>query len=116
LAGPDVLGKDQVRARFIGPLTGGVSANDLGGRSSADLAVRLRNQDAKAKRQYEMLALDNECEPNLGVHVATKLAADDDVIADVTRHCSTGAIGTVDAYHKFGLPVVVWGAVLPDIT
>jgi branched-chain amino acid transport system substrate-binding protein len=26
------------------------------------------------------------------------------------------AIGTVDTYHKFGLPVVVWGAVLPDIT
>ncbi len=26
------------------------------------------------------------------------------------------AIATVDTYHKFGLPVIVWGAVLPDIT
>jgi branched-chain amino acid transport system substrate-binding protein len=25
-------------------------------------------------------------------------------------------MGTVDVYHKFGLPVVIWGAVLPDIT
>jgi branched-chain amino acid transport system substrate-binding protein len=25
-------------------------------------------------------------------------------------------MGTVDVYHKFGLPVVVWGAVLPEIT
>jgi branched-chain amino acid transport system substrate-binding protein len=31
-------------------------------------------------------------------------------------HCSTAAIAAVDVYHKFGLPVVVWGAVLPDIT
>ncbi|MEE8506386.1 MAG: branched-chain amino acid ABC transporter substrate-binding protein, partial [Kiloniellales bacterium] len=25
-------------------------------------------------------------------------------------------IATVDVYHKFGLPIIVWGAVLPDIT
>ena len=25
-------------------------------------------------------------------------------------------MATVDVYHKFGLPVIVWGAVLPDIT
>jgi branched-chain amino acid transport system substrate-binding protein len=116
LAGPDVLAKDQVKVGFIGPLTGGVSANGLGGRNSADLAVRLRNQDGKAKYQYEMVALDDECKPNIGVQVATKLAADDDVVAAVTHYCSTVAIGTVDTYHKFGLPVVVWGAVLPDIT
>ena len=23
---------------------------------------------------------------------------------------------TVDVYHKFGFPIIVWGAVLPDIT
>ena len=37
--------KDKVKVGFIGPLTGGVSANGLGGRNSADLAVRLRNAD-----------------------------------------------------------------------
>ena len=26
------------------------------------------------------------------------------------------AIATVDTYHKFGFPVIVWGAVLPDVT
>ena len=25
-------------------------------------------------------------------------------------------MGAVDVYHRFGLPVVVWGAVLPDVT
>jgi branched-chain amino acid transport system substrate-binding protein len=115
-ASPDALAKDLVKVGFIGPLTGGVSANGLGGRNSADLAVRLRNQDPNARYQYEMVALDDECKPNIGVQVATKLAADDDVVAGVTHYCSAVAIGTVDTYHKFGLPVIVWGAVLPDIT
>jgi len=110
------VAKDLVKVAFIGPLTGGVSANGLGGRNSADLAIKLRNADAEAKYEYEMIALDDECKPNIGVQVATKAAADDDVVAGVTHYCSAVAIGTVDTYHRFGLPVVVWGAVLPDIT
>jgi branched-chain amino acid transport system substrate-binding protein len=108
--------KDKVKVGFIGPLTGGTSANGLGGRNSADLAVRLRNADAKARYEYEMVALDDECKPNVGVQQATKLAADRQIIAAATHYCSAVAIATVDVYHKFGLPVIVWGAVLPDIT
>lgn len=108
--------KDKVKVGFIGPLTGGVSANGLGGRNSADLAVKLRNADAKAKYEYELVVLDDECKPNVAVQVATKMAADKDVIAAATHYCSATAIATVDTYHKFGFPVIVWGAVLPDIT
>ena len=108
--------KDQVKVVFIGPLTGGVSANGLGGRNSADLAVKLRNQDESAKYEYEMMVLDDECKPNAGVQAATKAGADRAVVAGVTHYCSAVAIATVDTYHRFGLPVVVWGAVLPDIT
>jgi len=108
--------KDKIKVGFIGPLTGGVSANGLGGRNSADLAVRLRNADAKAKYEYELVVLDDECKPNVAVQVATKMAAEKDIIAAATHYCSSTAIATVDVYHKFGLPVVVWGAVLPDIT
>jgi len=108
--------KDTVKIAFIGPLTGGVSANGLGGRNSAELAVRLHNADSSAKYIYELIPLDDECKPNIGVQVATKVAADNDIIAGVTHYCSAVAMGTVDVYHKFGLPVVVWGAVLPEIT
>jgi branched-chain amino acid transport system substrate-binding protein len=108
--------KDKVKVGFIGPLTGGVSVNGLGGRNSADLAVRLRNADTKAKYEYELIVLDDECKPNVAVQQATKMAADKDIIAAATHYCSSTAIATVDTYHKFGLPVVVWGAVLPDIT
>ncbi|MGH9809980.1 MAG: branched-chain amino acid ABC transporter substrate-binding protein, partial [Terriglobia bacterium] len=54
------VAKDKVKVGFIGPLTGGVSANGLGGRNSADLAVRLRNADPKAKYEYEMVSYDDE--------------------------------------------------------
>src|SRR5690349_18061637 len=108
--------KDKVKVGFIGPLTGGVSVNGLGGRNSADLAERLRNADPKAKYEYELVVLDDECKPNVAVQQATKMAADKDIIAAATHYCSATAIATVDTYHKFGFPVIVWGAVLPDTT
>ena len=108
--------KQKVKVGFIGPLTGGESVNGLGGRNSADLAVKLENADPKAKYEYELVVLDDECKPNVAVQVATKMAADNDIIAGATHYCSAAAIATVDVYHKFGFPVIVWGAVLPDIT
>ena len=108
--------KDAVKVGFIGPLTGGVSVNGIGGRNSADLAVKLRNADAKTKYDYQLVVLDDECKPNVAVQAATKMAADNEIIAAATHYCSATAIATVDTYHKFGFPVIVWGAVLPDIT
>ena len=115
LAG-SAFAKDAVKVGFIGPLTGGVSVNGIGGRNSADLAVKLRNADPKTKYDYQFVVLDDECKPNVAVQAATKMAADNEIIAAVTHYCSATAIATVDTYHKFGLPVIVWGAVLPDIT
>lgn len=111
-----VSAKDTVKIAFIGPLSGGVSANGIGGRNSADLAVRLRNQDPKTQYIYEMVSLDDECKANIAVQVATRASSDNSIIAGITHYCSVTAIATVDTYHKFGFPVVVWGAVLPDIT
>ncbi len=108
--------KDVVKIAFIGPLTGGVSSIGLGGRNSADLAIRLRNADPKSKYQYQLVAFDSECKPNVGVQVATQAASDDSIIAGVTNFCSAVAVASVDVYHRFHLPVMVWGAVLPDIT
>jgi len=108
--------KETVRIAFVGPLTGGNSAIGLGGRNSADLAVKLRNQDAKAKYTYDLVVLDDECKPDAGVQVATKAGSDRSIVAGVTHYCSVVAMATVDTYHRFGLPVIVWGAVLPDIT
>lgn len=116
LTTPLAQAKDTVKIAFIGPLTGGVAANGIGGRNSADLAVKLRNEDPKSKYKYELVVLDDECKPNVGVQVATKAAADNSIIAGVTHYCSAVAMSTVDVYRKFGMPMIVWGAVLPEIT
>jgi branched-chain amino acid transport system substrate-binding protein len=110
------IAKDKVKVAFIGPITSGVAANGIGGRNSAELAVKLRNADAKAKYEYELLVLDDECKPNTAVQVATKAGADRAVIAAVAHYCSAAAIATVDTFNRLGLPMIVWGAVLPDIT
>lgn len=116
LGAPLALAKDKVIVSFIGPLSGGNAAIGLGGRNSADLAVKLRNADPKTKYGYEVISLDDECKPNVGVQAATKVATDRSVIGGVTHYCSAVAMATIDVYHQFGMPAVVWGAVLPDIT
>jgi branched-chain amino acid transport system substrate-binding protein len=108
--------KDVVKIAYVGPLTGGVSNMGVGGRNSADLAVRLRNADPKAKYTYELVVQDDECRPNVGVQAATKVAADKSIIAGVTHYCSAVAIATTGVYHRFGMPAIVWGAVLPEVT
>lgn len=108
--------KDTVKIAFIGPLSGGNSAPGVGGRNSVQLAVRLRNADPTAKYLYELAIFDDECKPNVGIQVATKAASDNNIVAGVTHYCSAVGIATVDTYARFRLPVVVWGAILPEIT
>ena len=81
LTSTDARAKETVRIAFVGPLTGGNSAIGLGGRNSADLAVKLRNQDAKAKYTYDLVVLDDECKPDAGVQVATKAGSDRSIVA-----------------------------------
>src|SRR5436309_13456847 len=92
------VAKDKVKIAFIGPLTGGVAANGIGGRNSAELAVKLRNADSKAKYDYELTVLDDECKPNTAVQVATKAGADRSIIAAVAHSCSATAIATVGTF------------------
>jgi branched-chain amino acid transport system substrate-binding protein len=108
--------KKTVKLAFIGPLTGGTASNGLGGRNSFLLAVQERNADPKGKYQYETEVLDDECKPTVAVQAALKASSDPQVIAGVTHYCSVAAIATVDTYHKAGMPAMVWGAVLPEIT
>jgi branched-chain amino acid transport system substrate-binding protein len=108
--------KKAVKLAFIGPLTGGTASNGLGGRNAFVLAVQERNADPKSKYRYETEILDDECKPTVAVQAALKASSDPEIVAGVTHYCSVTAIATVDTYHKAGMPAMVWGAVLPEIT
>lgn len=107
---------DTVKLAFIGPLTGSNSAHGLGGRNSAELAVKLHNAKPDSKYKFELMSLDDECKPNVGVQVATRAAADKSVMVVIPHYCSAVAVATVDVYARFNAPVIVWAAVHPDIT
>ena len=108
--------KDKVKIAFVGPLTGALSPHGIGGRNSAELAVKLMNADPKTKYDYELVVQDDECKPNVGVQVVTKIASDRSIVAAIPHYCSATAIATVDIFNRFKLPMVVWAAVLPEIT
>jgi len=108
--------KDTVKIAFVTPLTGALSPHGIGGRNSAETAVKVMNADPNTKYNYELVVLDDECKPNVAVQVVTKIAADRSIVAAVPHYCSTAAIATVEIFHRFKLPMVVWAAVLPDIT
>jgi branched-chain amino acid transport system substrate-binding protein len=108
--------KQTVKLAFIGPLTGGTASNGLGGRNSFLLALQERNADSRGKYHYEAEILDDECKPTVAVQAALKASSDPAIVAGVTHYCSVTAIATVDTYHKAGMPAMVWGAVLPEVT
>ncbi|UCC88496.1 MAG: branched-chain amino acid ABC transporter substrate-binding protein [Anaerolineales bacterium] len=108
--------KETVKISFIGPLTGGNAGPGLGGRNSFLLAVKERNEDPDTKYNYEVVQIDDECKPDVGVQAALKASSDPDVVAGASHYCSMVAISTADTFHNQGMPSMVWGAVLPDIT
>lgn len=117
LAAPNAWGqKRAIKIAFIGPLTGDLASNGLGARNSFLLALQERNADPKAKYRYEPEVLDDECKPAVAVQAALKATSNPAIMAGVTHYCSVAAIATVDTYHRAGMPAMVWGAVLPEIT
>lgn len=105
-----------VKLAFIGPLTGGNAAMGLGARNSFLLAVKQRNEDSKTKNHYEVVVIDDECKPNVGVQAVLKACGDAEIIASASHYCSMVALTTADTFHTCNLPSMVWAAVHPDIT
>jgi branched-chain amino acid transport system substrate-binding protein len=108
--------KDSVKIAFIANLSGGASSIGLGGRNSADLAVRQRNSDLKSRYEYELVSYDDECKPNIGIQVATRVAGDDSISVALAHYCSAVAMATIGVFHKFQMPMTVFSAIAPEIT
>ena len=113
---PTASAKEVVKIAFLAPLTGSVSADGIGGRNSAELAVKLHNADPKSKYEFQLVTLDDECKPSVGVQVATKASADPSIMTVIGTYCSAATVAMVPVFIRFQVPVVVWAAVAPSIT
>lgn len=108
--------KKVVKIAFIGPLTGGAAGFGLGGRNSADLAIREANRSGRFPYEIQLLALDDASDPDTGVAAAEKACADPDVVAGIGHFNSPVALATIHVYHRYRLPFIVWYAAHPDVT
>lgn len=107
--------RPRVKLVFIGQLTGRVVDEGLGGRNAADLAVRLRNAEAVGRFKYQLVSLDDGCAPEIAVRAAEAAARDPSIVAAIAHYCSNAALACIDIYHRYELPVVIWGAGNADI-
>lgn len=108
--------KKVIKIAFIGPLTGGAAGFGLGGRNSADLAIREANRSGKFPYEIKLLPLDDASDPDTGVAAAEKACADPEVVAGIGHFNSPVALATIHVYHRYRVPFIVWYAVHPDIT
>src|SRR5688500_559324 len=113
---PAAGAKEVVKIAFLAPLTGSVSADGIGGRNSAELAVKLHNANPRNKYEFQLVTLDDEGKPSVGGQVATQASADPTIMAVMGSYCSAATIAMVPVFIRFKVPVVVWAAVLPAIT
>jgi branched-chain amino acid transport system substrate-binding protein len=108
--------KETVKLAFFGPLTGGNAAMGLGARNSFLLAVKQRNENPETKYHYEVVVMDDECKPDVGVQAALSACSDPQIVAAASTYCSIVALATADTFHNCGLPAMVWASVHPDVT
>lgn len=107
---------DVIKLGYIAPLTGGNSATGMGMKNSAQLAVDQANKSGKYEVKFELVTADDAGDPSTAVAAANKLIADKDIIA-VGGHFNSGCgLATAPVFHKSGMPMVISGAIHPDIT
>lgn len=107
--------KPHIKLGFIGPVSGGNAQQGLGARNGFLLAIEQANA-ADYPYQVEPVALDDASDPQTGVGAALKLVNDPDVVAAIGHWNSPVALATMPVFHRSQMPMIVWGAISPQIT
>lgn len=116
LSAPAFAERPTVKIGFIGPVSGGNAAQGLGAKNGFLLAVEQANADPALPFTVEPVVLDDASDPQTGVSAAMKLVNDPDVIAATGHWNSPVALATMPVFARFQTPLVIWGAISPDIT
>jgi len=116
VAGVMSADKQVVKLGFIGPFVGGDATEGLAARNCFDLAIRQANDSGKYKYKYELIVLDDESTPSVGVAAALKLTSDPAVIAACGHWNSPVAFATTHIFGSFKMPFMIWACMHPDLT
>lgn len=105
-----------VKIAFIGPLTGPNAPQGLGARNAFDLAIRQANASGQFPYQIEGVVLDDASDPATGRAAALKAVSDPAVVAATGHWNSPVAFATIEVFHEHKTPIIIWGAIHPDLT
>jgi len=105
-----------VKIAFLGPLTGPNAPQGLGARNAFDLAIRQANASGRFPYRIEGLVLDDASDPATGRAAALKAVSDPAVVAATGHWNSPVAFATIEVFHEYRTPIIIWGAIHPDIT
>jgi branched-chain amino acid transport system substrate-binding protein len=107
--------KDVIKLGFIGPISGGNAQQGLGARNGFLLAIDQVNA-GDYPYKVEAVTLDDASDPQTGVSAALKLVNDPQVVAATGHWNSPVALATIPVFHRYQMPMIVWGAISPKIT
>lgn len=105
-----------VKIAFLGPLTGPNAPQGLGARNAFDLAVRQANASGRFPYRIEGMVLDDASDPATGRAGALRAVSDPAVVAATGHWNSPVAFATIEVFHEHKTPIIIWGAIHPDIT
>ncbi|MFH8343239.1 branched-chain amino acid ABC transporter substrate-binding protein [Streptomyces sp. NPDC018045] len=109
--------KTTVTLGLDAPITGELSALGLGIRNSAQLAVDNANKTGEVKGiGFELEALDDKAQANVGQQNATKLAGDKDVLGIVGPLNSSVAQSMQQVAQQNGVALISPANTTPDLT
>jgi branched-chain amino acid transport system substrate-binding protein len=105
-----------VKIAFLGPLTGPNAPQGLGARNAFDLALRQANNSGRFPFRIEGMVLDDASDPATGRAAALRAVSDPAVVAATGHWNSPVAFATIEVFHEHKTPIIIWGAIHPDIT
>lgn len=114
---PTEENKEPIRIGFFAPVTGPAAADGLSTTNSAELAVKLINEQGGVNgRLVELVKYDDALDTKQAVNIAQKLTTKDNVVAVVSGSYSGPTRVAAPIFQEAGIPMLSGYAVHPDVT
>lgn len=108
--------KEVLSVGFLSPITGPNAAEGAAARNAFQLAIDQANASGELPYEINILIMDDQSDPSVGVAGAQKIVADDTVVA-ATGHWNSGvAEATIPVFKEAEIPFLIWGAIRESLT
>ncbi|MBM7843502.1 ABC transporter substrate-binding protein [Herpetosiphon giganteus] len=108
---------ETIKIGFFGPLTGASASDGNNAMHAAKLAIDQANANQSVPgKTFELVAYDDQLEPNQAITVAQKLVTEDKVRAVIGGSYSSTTRAAAPIFQQAGIPMLAAYATHPDVT